>query len=353
MSGGPSFLTLSASGEADSEAETRQIFARLSEAVTVREEDLESIVWLRIFYREYADFPKMTNVRKPLLEGAIGDLRYPATTGVVTGPRPDGCGLRFQAILDGGKVLRDTKRVWKEIKPGESGPVAAAQAVEWNDVLWISGQVGFDIDSKTVGPSAREQEEGAMRNLWAIVDDAGVDRGNAVAVIVFLVESAFDEAMAVMSAVRGRFVAEHPEHQPLITLVCVEKLFMPDVLVEIEAYFSTDAPPEGGESTGARRAGSLVFTTEETSAASTEAAWKGALNGLLSALPEVGSAADELKLLTVWHSGPADARELEALVRHSPELPEGLPISVLPDARDSDDEPRVQVESFSWSPRRS
>lgn len=349
MSRGPSFLTLSAPGQADSEAETRQIFGRLSEAVTVREEDLEGIVWMRIFYREYADFPKMTNVRKPLLEGAIDDLRYPATTGVVTGPRPDGCGLRFQAILGDGKELRDTKRVWKEIRPGESGPVAAAQAVEWNGVLWISGQVGFDTESKVVGATAREQEEGAMRNLWAICDDAGVDRGKAAAVIVYLTKPAFGEAMAVMSSLRGRFVAENPERQPLIALVCVEELFMPDVLVEIEAYFSTDAPPSGGESASARRIGPLVFAVEEASAASAEGAWRGALGGLAGGLAEVGSSLEEIEILTVWHSGSVDARELEALVRHSAELPEGLPISVVPDARPaaSGDEPRVQAEAIA------
>lgn len=347
MSSEPSFLTLSAPGEADSEAETRQIFSRLSEAVTVRGEDLEGIVWLRILYREYADFPKMTNVRKPLLEAAIPELRYPATTGVVTGPRPDGCGMRFQAILAGGKQLRDTKRVWKEIKPGESGPVAAAQAVEWNDVLMVSGQVGFNLDSVVVGPTAREQEEQAMRNLWAICDDAGFDRGNAAAIIVYLTRPAWEEAMAVMSSLRGRFVAEHPQRQPLITLVCIEELFMPDVLIEIEAYFHADAPG-GSESTGARRAGSLVFAAEEVSAASAEEAWRAALDGLAGSLPEVDSSLDEVVLLTVWHSGPVDARELEALVRHSAELPAGLPISVVPDARAADDEPRVQAEAIAY-----
>jgi enamine deaminase RidA (YjgF/YER057c/UK114 family) len=332
----PRFLTLKSPAAPSTQAETEANFAAVAEVMAAEGRTWDDLVWFRIFYRERADFPRLNEVRKPFLEGELPGGEFPATTGVVTGLNGDGATIEFEMMLGTGKLLRDTPRVWKVIRGGLGRP-PAAHGVEWGGLLWISGQVGYDEEANLVADSALGQLPQALRNLWAIVEDSGHRKADVVQFTFHLVASAFGEYEEVREEFELMLAAIYGERPPLVSFVGVEELFMPGVVVEIEAYVASDpatrvvpiaepdAAPADAEpapvatatqaraelgapvrSAPAGRVGEFAFAVGAAVGDSVAECFEAAVDDLAARLATVESDLPELSRATLWYS-PRDA----------------------------------------------
>ncbi|MBM3567622.1 MAG: RidA family protein [Alphaproteobacteria bacterium] len=94
--------------------------------------------------------------------------------------------------------------------------------------LYVSGQVGVGLDGK-MRDGIEAQCEQAWRNLFAIVEAAGMNKSDLVRVNSYLVDA---RDVAVFRTVRDRLLAPT---RAASTLVVVRALASPQWLVEIEA----------------------------------------------------------------------------------------------------------------------
>ena len=99
-----------------------------------------------------------------------------------------------------------------------------------SDWLVISGQVGVDSSGR-IAPGARKQTELAFRNVVACLRANGMRKQDLVKFTVYLTDARFIEDYR---AARKRVIGEGVK--PTSTLVIVEGLASPDLLVEVEAW---------------------------------------------------------------------------------------------------------------------
>ena len=104
------------------------------------------------------------------------------------------------------------------------------------NTLYISGQLGLDINGELVGPGdARAQARRAWRNLEAILAFYDATPRQLVKTTTFITHWAYRPLVA---AARDEFFPEPP--YPPSTLVVVQGLAEPRFLVEIEAVAVLD-----------------------------------------------------------------------------------------------------------------
>ena len=104
------------------------------------------------------------------------------------------------------------------------------------NTLYISGQLGLDIDGELVGPGdARAQARRAWRNLEAILAFYDATPRQLVKTTTFITHWAYRPLVA---EARDEFFPEPP--YPPSTLVVVQGLAEPRFLVEIEAVAVLD-----------------------------------------------------------------------------------------------------------------
>ena len=99
-----------------------------------------------------------------------------------------------------------------------------------SDWLVVAGQVGIDAGGTLAG-GARDQAVQAFRNVVACLEANGMGRGDIVKFTVFLTDPRFIEEYR---AARREVIGD--EHKPPSTLLIVQGLAAPDILVEIEAF---------------------------------------------------------------------------------------------------------------------
>ncbi len=110
--------------------------------------------------------------------------------------------------------------------PAAIGPYS--QAVEANGTLYISGQVAIDPQTgKVVEGGITEQTEQVMKNIAAILKEAGYDFSDVVKSTCLLSDMG---NFAAMNAVYGKYYSENP---PARAAFAVKELPL-GVLVEIE-----------------------------------------------------------------------------------------------------------------------
>ena len=102
------------------------------------------------------------------------------------------------------------------------------QAISAGGLVFVAGQLGLRPGDTTIKGDIAEQTEHVMRNLAAILDEAGSSLANLVKTTVFLQDLG---DFAAMNEVYARHVGEHP---PARSTVEVAKL-PSGALVEIEA----------------------------------------------------------------------------------------------------------------------
>jgi 2-iminobutanoate/2-iminopropanoate deaminase len=118
------------------------------------------------------------------------------------------------------------KIIHTENAPAAIGPYS--QAVEVNGTLYISGQVAIDPQTgKVVEGGISEQTEQVMKNIAAILKEAGYEFSDVVKSTCLLSDMA---NFAAMNAVYGKY---YPENPPARAAFAVKELPL-GVLVEIE-----------------------------------------------------------------------------------------------------------------------
>ena len=81
------------------------------------------------------------------------------------------------------------------------------QAIRTGDLVFVAGQLGLDPGGTMVGPGVAEQTEQVMRNLAAILAEAGSSLDKLVKTTVFLVDLGEFQAM---NEVYARHVGDRP-----------------------------------------------------------------------------------------------------------------------------------------------
>jgi 2-iminobutanoate/2-iminopropanoate deaminase len=111
--------------------------------------------------------------------------------------------------------------------PGYTQTVKVPAGADW---LVISGQVGVDAKGK-LASGVRKQADQVFRNLLACLRANGMRKKDLVKFTVYLTDSRF---IGDYRASRARHIGEAV--LPTSTLVIVDGLASPDMLIEIEAW---------------------------------------------------------------------------------------------------------------------
>ncbi len=109
--------------------------------------------------------------------------------------------------------------------PKAIGPYS--QAVEANGMLFISGQVPVNPENGQIPEGITAQTEQVMKNIGAILDEAGYDFSNVIKSTCLLSDM---ENFKAMNEVYGRY---YPENPPARAAFAVKGLPL-GALVEIE-----------------------------------------------------------------------------------------------------------------------
>ncbi|MGH8874026.1 MAG: RidA family protein [Acidimicrobiia bacterium] len=120
------------------------------------------------------------------------------------------------------------------IRPGGVAPPGGHYShgilVDAVRTLYVAGQVSLDADGRLVAPGdVEEQARQVLRNLEAVVREAGAGLEDVAKTTVFLTSRDFREPV---DRVRREFFGGDP---PANTLLIIAGLARPEFLVEIEA----------------------------------------------------------------------------------------------------------------------
>lgn len=110
--------------------------------------------------------------------------------------------------------------------PGAIGPYS--QAIDAGSFVFVSGQIPVDPATGTVPEGITAQSQQSLRNLTAILKEAGMTTANVVKTTVFLAD------IADFAAMNAEYAKAFSEPFPARSAVAVRDL-PKGVLVEIEA----------------------------------------------------------------------------------------------------------------------
>ena len=99
--------------------------------------------------------------------------------------------------------------------------------------IYVSGQTAVDVEGKVVGATHLEQSRVAFRNVLIALDAAGATLDDVAKFTIYIVDYSWDALEALMTAARE--VLGDPYPLAANTLVGVAALWLPDLLVEIDA----------------------------------------------------------------------------------------------------------------------
>jgi enamine deaminase RidA (YjgF/YER057c/UK114 family) len=134
--------------------------------------------------------------------------------------------------------------LWKEqtmqierLNPaGVHTPTVYTHAVTVSDarLVFISGQIALDEENKLVGAGdLRAQAAQAFANLDAVLGSLGADFSHVLKLTMYIANYRADEHLSIVREVLARYVAD--DQRPANTLVGVQALAQPELLIEVEA----------------------------------------------------------------------------------------------------------------------
>ncbi|HEX5706081.1 MAG TPA: RidA family protein [Pyrinomonadaceae bacterium] len=100
-------------------------------------------------------------------------------------------------------------------------------------LLFVAGQIGWDENQRLVGPDFVEQFDRALRNVLAVVAEAGGAPGSLARLTVYVTDK--EEYRARTAELGERWRALLGRHYPAMALVEVKGLLEDGAKVEIEA----------------------------------------------------------------------------------------------------------------------
>lgn len=104
-----------------------------------------------------------------------------------------------------------------------------AHAVAFGNLLFVSGMVGVDPETKTVSGDVAEQARQLFLNMRKVLDAAGATFADILKVTVYLTDVTDHPRV---TPVRAEFFGDH---RPASTLVEVSNLIRPELKIEIES----------------------------------------------------------------------------------------------------------------------
>lgn len=114
-------------------------------------------------------------------------------------------------------------------------PFLLSQGIRLGDLLYISGQAGYDDDGKIVEGGFRAQGEQAFSNLRRAVEAGGSNLANVGKVTIFVTD--MGHFQDVVDLRRKYFTAPYPAD----TIVEIKALYTPEAMIEIEAIAGVSA----------------------------------------------------------------------------------------------------------------
>lgn len=124
----------------------------------------------------------------------------------------------------GTKIVIRTDRA-----PGPFQGAPYNQAIRVGDLVFVAGQLGTSLETgQLAGPSVEEQTEQIMRNLAAILEEAGSGLDKLVKTTVFLLDLS---DFAGMNEVYARHVGDEPPARSTVGISALPS----GAVVEIEA----------------------------------------------------------------------------------------------------------------------
>lgn len=100
-------------------------------------------------------------------------------------------------------------------------------------IVHISGQTAVDEEGKVVGTTHLEQSRKALENLRTALDASGATLDDVAKFTIYIVDYSWDALEALMTAAKEVFGEPYP--LTANTLVGVASLWLPELLVEVEA----------------------------------------------------------------------------------------------------------------------
>jgi reactive intermediate/imine deaminase len=116
------------------------------------------------------------------------------------------------------------------ISPSNVHPARTyTHVVKAGNTIYVSGQIGCDIDGNVVQGGFQAQAERVFENLSAVLEAAGATLKDIVKVTTY-VRNMSDRP--ILTAVREKYFSAP---YPASTLVEISSLALPDLLIEVEA----------------------------------------------------------------------------------------------------------------------
>lgn len=100
-------------------------------------------------------------------------------------------------------------------------------------IIHVSGQTAVDAEGKVVGSTHLEQSRQALRNLRIALEAGGATLADVAKFTIYMVDYSWDALEALMTAAKEEFGEPYP--LAANTLVGVAALWLPELLVEVEA----------------------------------------------------------------------------------------------------------------------
>ena len=118
------------------------------------------------------------------------------------------------------------------------GMYTQVTVAQGDSIAFISGQVATDAAGKVVGADdIQAQAVQVFENLKLALGGIGATFENVIKFTIYIVGLTQERRKAVMD-VRGRYISH--ENPPAATMVGVDQLVEPELLVEVEAVVAID-----------------------------------------------------------------------------------------------------------------
>ena len=124
---------------------------------------------------------------------------------------------------------------------GVHTPTVYTHAVTVGDarLAFISGQIALDEANQLVGEGdLRAQATQAFANLEAILESLGADFGQVLKLTMYIANYRADEHLSIIREVLAQYIAD--DQRPANTLVGVQALAQPALLIEVEAVAAVE-----------------------------------------------------------------------------------------------------------------
>lgn len=117
--------------------------------------------------------------------------------------------------------------IGSEVKLPNGEVLPLSKAVRHGNVLYLSGQVGLTSEGKLAGEDVGSQTEQTIKNIEAILKEAGAGLENVIKATVWLTRA---EDFSAFNQVYAKTFASRPPARSTV----VSALALPGALVEIE-----------------------------------------------------------------------------------------------------------------------